>query len=77
MIICVCKAVSDREIRRAVREDGVLSLRELNRLYGLGGCCGKCVPHARQLLDETLASLPAGAAATMPVLSIAGGEAAR
>ncbi|SEQ24306.1 bacterioferritin-associated ferredoxin [Solimonas aquatica] len=61
MIICVCKAVSDRQIRRAVREDGVVSLRELNRLYGLGSCCGKCVPHARQLLDETLATLPAAA----------------
>lgn len=57
MFVCVCKAVSDRQIRRAVLEDGVTSLRELNQLYGLGSCCGKCVPQARALLGETLAQL--------------------
>ncbi|NGY05510.1 bacterioferritin-associated ferredoxin [Solimonas terrae] len=56
MFVCVCKAVSDRQIRRAVREDGVTSLRELARLHGVGTCCGKCVPQARELLGETLAS---------------------
>jgi bacterioferritin-associated ferredoxin len=54
MYICVCKAISDRAIRRAVREDGVTSLRELARGHGLGTCCGKCVPQARELLGETL-----------------------
>jgi len=54
MYVCVCKAVSDRTIRRAVREDGVTSLRELTRGYGLGTCCGKCVPQARELLGATL-----------------------
>lgn len=54
MYVCVCKAVSDRQIRRAVREDGVVSLRELTREYGLGTCCGKCVPQAREVLTEAL-----------------------
>ena len=54
MYICVCKAVSDRAIRRAVLEDGVTSLRELARGHGLGTCCGKCVPQARELLGATL-----------------------
>src|SRR3546814_1780266 len=52
MFVCVCKAVSDRQIRRAVREDGVTSLRELAKLHGVGTGCGKCVPHARALLDR-------------------------
>lgn len=56
MFVCVCKAVSDRRIRHAVREEGVTSLRELARLHGLGTCCGKCVPQARQLLGESLGS---------------------
>lgn len=55
MFICVCKAVSDRQIRRAVREDGVCTLRELKQQTGLGSCCGKCVPQARALLGEALA----------------------
>jgi bacterioferritin-associated ferredoxin len=54
MYVCVCKAVSDRQIQRAVREDGVVSLRELTRDYGLGTCCGKCVPQAREVLTEAL-----------------------
>lgn len=54
MYVCVCKAVSDRAIRRAVHQDGVTSLRELARAHGVGTCCGKCVPQARELLGETL-----------------------
>ena len=54
MYVCVCKAVSERTIRRAVREDGVVSLRELSRIYGLGTCCGKCVPVAREIVEQEL-----------------------
>ena len=74
MFICVCKAVSDRQIRRAVREEGVTSLRELARLKGLGTCCGKCVPQARALLSEELtasASLSASEAPS-PLIALAG-----
>ena len=56
MIICVCKAVSDRHIRSAVR-GGASSLRDLNRELGVGSCCGKCVPEARETLSESLKAL--------------------
>lgn len=62
MYVCVCKAVSDRQIRRAVREEGVVSLRELTREFGLGTCCGKCVLAARQVLGEALQAAPAAVA---------------
>jgi bacterioferritin-associated ferredoxin len=52
MIICVCKAVSDRHIRSAVK-NGAKSLRDLTRDLGLGTCCGKCVPEARAALSES------------------------
>jgi bacterioferritin-associated ferredoxin len=55
MFICVCKAVSDKRIRRAVA-DGATTVRDLSRSTGLGTCCGKCVPAARELLEETLAT---------------------
>lgn len=57
MIVCVCKAVSDKTIRRVVGE-GVVSLRDLSREFGLGTCCGKCVPQAREVLSEALAARP-------------------
>lgn len=53
MYICVCKAVSDKRIHRAVA-DGATSLRELSRELGVGTCCGKCVSAARQVLGEAL-----------------------
>jgi bacterioferritin-associated ferredoxin len=56
MIICICKAVSDRHIRSAVR-GGAASLRDLRRELGVGSCCGKCVPEARATLSESLNAL--------------------
>lgn len=56
MIICVCKAVSDRTIRRSVEQGDVVALRDLTRETGLGTCCGKCVPAARDVLHSALAA---------------------
>jgi bacterioferritin-associated ferredoxin len=56
MIICVCKAVSDRQIRQAA-DRGVVALRELSQHLGVGTCCGKCVPLARSLLQERQARI--------------------
>ncbi|TJY64854.1 (2Fe-2S)-binding protein [Sinimarinibacterium sp. CAU 1509] len=52
MYVCICKAVSDRAIRRAVANDGVVTLRELSRRHGVGTCCGKCVPEIREMLAQ-------------------------
>jgi len=53
MYICVCKAVTDRQIKQAVGE-GACSLRDLTREFGLGTGCGKCVPAAREVLGACL-----------------------
>jgi bacterioferritin-associated ferredoxin len=53
MIICVCKAVSERHIKSAVK-NGASSLRDLTRDLGVGTCCGKCVPDARAALSASL-----------------------
>jgi len=53
MYVCVCKAVSEKRIARAVAE-GVTTLKELREATGLGTGCGKCVPMAYQQLRETL-----------------------
>lgn len=58
MIICVCKAVSDKTIRRTVERGDAISLRDLTRETGLGTCCGKCVPAARSTLAQALSALP-------------------
>jgi bacterioferritin-associated ferredoxin len=53
MIVCVCKAVSDRQIRSAVK-GGASSLRDLTRDLGVGTCCGKCLPEAKSALAASL-----------------------
>jgi bacterioferritin-associated ferredoxin len=53
MIVCVCKAVSDRHIRAAVK-GGATRLADLSRQTGLGTCCGKCLPEARSTLADSL-----------------------
>jgi bacterioferritin-associated ferredoxin len=54
MIVCVCKAVSDRHIRAAVN-DGATSMRDLTRELKVGTCCGKCLPEAKSALSACLA----------------------
>ena len=53
MIVCVCKAVSDRHIRNAAK-GGASSLRDLTRELGVGTCCGKCLPEAKAALCASL-----------------------
>jgi len=55
MIICVCKAVSERQIKAAVKE-GATCMRDLTRNLGVGTCCGKCIPEARSTLSASLQS---------------------
>lgn len=53
MYVCICRAVSEKRIVRAVAE-GATTLRDLRERTQLGTGCGKCVPQAYQLLRDTL-----------------------
>ncbi len=47
MVVCHCKAVSERDVRRAVR-DGASRRVEVTRACGAGSVCGGCHP----VIDE-------------------------
>jgi bacterioferritin-associated ferredoxin len=53
MIVCICHNVSERKIRQAVNS-GATSMPELRDGLRIGTCCGKCRPHAKQVLRECL-----------------------
>lgn len=53
MYVCLCKGVTDCQIREAVCE-GACSMRELGTCLGVATQCGRCARHARQVLEETL-----------------------
>jgi len=51
MYICVCKAVTDKQIKQAIN-NGACSRREIYHCTGAGDVCGKCTRHIRQILEE-------------------------
>ena len=51
MYVCICHAVTDREIRACIAQ-GAGSLRELRTELNVGTQCGKCACHVRALLKE-------------------------
>lgn len=51
MWICLCKGVSDRQIRQAIRA-GARTVEEIGRATAAGTDCGKCLVAIRELLGE-------------------------
>ena len=51
MYVCICKAVTDKQIRRAAA-NGVDNLYELREALGVGSGCGTCSDVAESILDE-------------------------
>lgn len=52
MYICVCNAVTENDIRRAVA-GGCHSLKKLKHELGVATECGRCAHHARHVLHES------------------------
>ena len=54
MYVCVCNAVTDGEIRGAVKL-GVPTLADLSAMLGVATCCGRCSECASSVLAESMA----------------------
>lgn len=53
MYVCVCKGITDTQIKDAVY-GGATSLRDVRRELGVMSQCGKCGVFTKQLVDEAL-----------------------
>jgi bacterioferritin-associated ferredoxin len=62
MYVCVCHAISDRQIRDAV-ERGAESLSEVQCYLPVASCCGRCEDTAREIIDSYIESAARPAAA--------------
>lgn len=51
MYVCVCRGVTDREVREAI-DGGARDLRDLEQQLGIATCCGQCAGCARRLVAE-------------------------
>jgi bacterioferritin-associated ferredoxin len=56
MYVCLCNAVTDRQIRDAVSA-GAVSLSDVQSVFPVGMCCGRCEDVARTVVDESLREL--------------------
>lgn len=51
MYVCLCKAITDTQIRQAA-ENGCETMRGLNKELGVATQCGKCSKDARKILKD-------------------------
>lgn len=51
MYVCICQAVTERQVREAARQ-GARTVKELRECLGLAGECAKCARCAHQILRD-------------------------
>ncbi len=56
MIVCICNAIREDEIRRAARNGAPCPIAAY-RSVDCEPQCGQCLPYARQIIDEERATL--------------------
>jgi len=66
--LCICKPVSDEQIREAV-ELGARTIGDLNTRFGIGAECGKCTDSVREFLETCLAPPTPAADGAPPVVT--------
>ena len=52
MYVCVCNAITDKEIRKAA-ESGARTVRDLQSKLGVATGCGSCTETAAEILRES------------------------
>ena len=51
MYVCLCKGITDRQIKSAIAE-GASSIVQLRKCLGVASQCGKCGITAREILEQ-------------------------
>ena len=53
MYVCLCKAVTDRQIRETISE-GATTFAEIRRQLGVATQCGKCCQQAKSIVETAV-----------------------
>jgi bacterioferritin-associated ferredoxin len=56
MYVCLCKAITDRQLRSAVH-DGASSFRQVAQATGCSTQCGQCACLAKEIVEDTLSEV--------------------
>ncbi len=54
MFVCLCKSVTDHEIRNAV-DEGVRSFAEMQERLEVSSVCGACTCEVKQIMQKRMA----------------------
>lgn len=57
MYVCVCKGITDRQIKAAI-DQGASTLGQVRKALGVATQCGKCAVTTREILEEALSVTP-------------------
>lgn len=52
MYVCLCKGITDTQIKDAIIENGFTRLSQLNKELGICGQCGKCAKETKRIMQE-------------------------
>ncbi len=55
MYVCICKAITDADIREAA-ETGTADIEHLTEVLGIGAGCGTCLEMAESIFDACRAN---------------------
>ncbi len=58
MYVCLCRGITDQDIKDAM-QNGAESIRDVREMLDLGTCCGRCVPEAKTIISDELAEIAA------------------
>jgi len=53
MYVCICNAVTDKAIKKAVKR-GCDSYDKVCQKLNVASCCGRCQGHAREVINDAL-----------------------
>jgi NifU-like protein len=59
-IVCRCFGVTDRQIERAIKENGLTTVAQVTYYTKAGGGCEKCHPEIQQIIDRVIADTGGG-----------------
>lgn len=54
MYVCLCNAITDKEIKQAVLSDGVGNIRDLREKMSIADQCGKCTRLTQSIIDSAI-----------------------
>jgi bacterioferritin-associated ferredoxin len=56
MYVCLCRGITDSQIKQAISEGKASCMRSLSNTLGIAADCGRCGKYARDLLKQSLST---------------------